>query len=392
MLSFGKIRGSWAKVGNDADPYQLTSVYSEVDKWGGIPGFTTSNQIPNNGLRPEETKSWEIGADLRFWFDRASLDLTYYNSTTKDQILAVDVSETSGYTSQVLNAGEVQNKGIEALLNVSLLEQPGGISWDVTLNFSKNDSEVLALAPGLEAIVIGGTGGGDVQARPGHPYGIFFGQVWERDAAGTVIVGDNGLPIRAAASQILGDYQADWIGGLRTSLQYGAFTVSAQVDTHRGGQIFCGTCRLGYRTGVLIESANSEVLDWDPDGATGRDMVIYPGVTASGAPNTVAVGARTLATRLDDVDTDWLFENNFTKLREVAIGFDLPQHYLNKLPLSSARFTLVGRNLWLWTDIPHIDPETAAIEGSTSESNLAGVEYEQYPTPRTFGFNVSVVH
>ena len=393
FLSFGKIRGSWAKVGNDADPYQLTSVFSEVDKFGNIPGFTTSNTIPNAGLRPEETRSWEIGTDLRFWFDRASLDLTYYNATTSDQILAVDVSGASGYTRQVLNAGEVQNKGIEALLTLDILrQQQNGIAWDVTVNFGKNDSEVLSLAPGLESIVIGRAGGirGSVEARPGSPYGIFFGPTWQRDTAGNIIVA-NGLPLRGD-SKILGDYQPDWIGGLRSSVTYGAFTFGAQVDTHQGGQIFCGSCRLGYRTGVLYESANVNASDWDPDGATGRGMTVFPGVTASGAVNTVAVAPRKLATRLDDVDTEWLFDNNYTKLREVAIGFDLPQQYLNKLPVSSARVTIVGRNLWLWTSVPHIDPESAAIEGSTSEANLAGIEYEQFPTARTFGFNVAVTH
>ena len=143
---------------------------------------------------------------------------------------------------------------------------------------------------------------------------------------------------------------------------------------------------------MLEESANTKALAWDPDQALGRDPIVFPGVTSSGAANTVAVAPRTLATRLDDVDTDWLFENNFTKLREVAIGFDLPEYDLDKLPVSSARFTIVGRNLWLWTKIPHIDPETAFIEGGASESNLAGVEYEQFPTARTFGFNVSVTH
>ena len=393
FLSYGKLRASWAKVGNDADPYQLTSVYSEVDKFGNIPGFTTSNTIPNANLRPEETKSWEIGTDLRFFFDRAALDLTYYNSTTKDQILAVDVSEASGYTRQVLNAGSVRNKGIEALLSVDLLNQPGGLSWDMSLNFGANDSEVLELAPGLESIVIGRAGGirGAVEARPGHPYGVFFGPTWRRDSAGNIIVGSNGLPIRGS-SEVIGSYQPDWIGGIRSTLGYGSFTFSAQVDTHQGGQIFCGSCRLGYRTGVLYESANPTPMDWDPDGTTGRGPVVFPGVTESGSANTVAVAPRTLSARLDDVDTEWLFDNNYTKLREVAIAFDLPQQYLDMLPVSRARITIVGRNIWLWTQVPHIDPETAAIEGSVSEANLAGIEYEQYPTPRTFGFNVSVVH
>ena len=235
FLSYGKLRASWAKVGNDADPYQLTSVYSEVDKFGNIPGFTTSNTIPNANLRPEETKSWEIGTDLRFFFDRAALDLTYYNSTTKDQILAVDVSESSGYTRQVLNAGSVRNKGIEALLSVDLLNQPGGLSWDMSLNFGANDSEVLELAPGLESIVIGRAGGirGAVEARPGHPYGVFFGPTWRRDGAGNIIVGSNGLPIRGS-SEVIGSYQPDWIGGIRSTLGYGSFTFSAQVDTHQG--------------------------------------------------------------------------------------------------------------------------------------------------------------
>ena len=263
----------------------------------------------------------------------------------------------------------------------------------MSLNFGANDSEVLELAPGLESIVIGRAGGirGAVEARPGHPYGVFFGPTWRRDSAGNIIVGSNGLPIRGS-SEIIGSYQPDWIGGVRSTLSYGSFTVSAQVDTHQGGQIFCGSCRLGYRTGVLYESANPTPRDWDPDGTTGRGPVVFPGVTEDGAANTVAVAPRTLATRLDDVDTEWLFDNNFTKLREVAIAFDLPPQVLEALPVSQARITLVGRNLWLWTAVPHIDPETAAIEGSTSEANLAGIEYEQYPTPRTFGINISVVH
>ena len=393
LLSYGKLRASWAKVGNDADPYQLTSVYSEVDKFGNIPGFTTSNTIANAALRPEETRSWEIGADLRFWFDRASLDLTYYNSTTEDQILAVDVSETSGYTSQVLNAGSVQNKGIEALLTFNVLDRPqSGILWDVTANFASNDSEVLELAAGLESIVIGNRSV-SLEARPGEPYGVFFGPVFRQDASGRTIVGADGLPIRASGSEVLGTYQPDWIGGLRSSFSYGAFTISAQVDTHRGGKIFCGTCELGYRTGVLIESANQEPLDWDPDGHSGpRDNIVFDGVTESGAQNTVPVRSRTLATRLDDVAPPWMFDNNWTKLREVAIAFNLPDEYLSSLPVSSARFTIVARNLWLWTAVPHIDPETAFIDNNPWESNLAGIEYEQYPTPRTFGFNFSVVH
>lgn len=373
-LSFGKVRASWARVGNDADPYQLTSVYEEVDKFGNIPGFTTSNTIPNAQLKPERTTSWEIGTDLRFANDRASLDLTYYNSTTEDQILAVDISESSGYESQVLNAGEVQNKGFEALLNVDVLRRESGFNWSLAANFSTNDSEVKALAPGLESIQIGSHSGITVEARPGLPYGTFFGTVYERDAQGNVIVTNQGLPKIASQKVDLGSYQPDWQGGLRSTINYRGMTVSAQIDTRRGGWILCGTCRLGTRTGVLAETADR------PDAG-----LVFPGVREDGSPNNVAVGPRALWRAKYNASEEWLYENNYTKLREISVGFDLPTGIWGNLPVTRARAAIIGRNLWLWTDVPHIDPET----GLRSD-NFQGVEYEQFPTGRSFGVNLTL--
>lgn len=375
-LSFGKLRASWARVGTDADPYQLTSVYEEVEKFGNIPGFTTSNTIPNSGLKPETTTSWEIGTDLRFANDRASLDLTYYNSTTSDQILAVDISETSGYTNQVLNAGQVHNEGVEALLNVDVLRLANGLDWSLSANWSTNQSTVASLAPGLESIVIGTHSGVSVEARPGSAYGTFIGTVYERDSAGNIIVSDQGLPLIASQTVDLGDYQPDWMGGLRSTLRYQGLTFSVQVDTRRGGKIFCGTCRLGTRTGVLAETANRP-----PEG------LIFPGVKEDGTPNDVAVGARAYWRAKYNASEEWLHDNNWWKLREVSLGFDLPPHVLRRLPFSTARVNVVGRNLWLWTDIPHIDPETGL-----RPDNFQGIEYEQFPTGRSFGINISLTH
>jgi TonB-linked SusC/RagA family outer membrane protein len=376
-LSYGKVRASWARVGNDADPYQLASVYNETEKFGNVPGFTTSNRIPNSGLRPETTESWEVGADIRFANDRASMDFTYYNSETKDQILAVDISETSGYTSQVLNAGTVKNTGVEVLLNVDLFRFNNGLEWSVTTNFAKNNSEVTELAPGLQSLVIGGGGGMTVEARPGEPYGVMYGTEYVRDSNGKVVVDAGGRPKRSSEKVPLGQYQPDWMGGWMNTFRYRAMTLSALFDIRRGGEIMCGTCRLGSRTGLMRETADR------PEGG-----LVFPGVNEDGSPNTTAQAPRSYWRGIYNVTEPWIYENNWVKLREVALGFDLPQNLVQRtgLPISRARMSIIGRNLWLWTDVPHIDPETGR-----RNNNFQGYEFEQWPTSRSFGINVDIV-
>lgn len=373
-LSYGQIRGSWAKVGSDAEPYQLRSTFVQGPFWGSTPSFTHPNQLANRELRPEETVSIEIGTDLRFADDRASLDVTHYRTNTRDQILPVDISHTTGYAQRILNAGEVQNKGLEVVAGLDILRNPSGLSWNMTANWAMNRSEVLSLTEGLETIILGNSRGLTVEARVGERYGAFMGQTYARDEQGRRLIGWDGRPIPTAQKQLLGHFEPDWVGGLRNTFSFAGVDLSFLLDARVGGQVFCQTCMIQQRTGLLIETLE------------GRDdfQIVYDGVLPDGTPNNIGL----------DLPIHWrqryiMFENGIhdashMKLREMSLGFAVPAPILERLPVSSGRVSIVGRDLLLFTDVPHIDPELNSTTG-----NAQGMELFQAPNPRSFGVTFS---
>jgi TonB-linked SusC/RagA family outer membrane protein len=377
LLSLGKIRASWARVGNDARPYQLASVLEQRNPFGTLPTFSVNQQLPNSRLRPETTESWEFGTELRSANDRFGLDVTYYSSATTDQILPVQVSASSGYTSQILNAGKVTNRGIEAVLNLTPIRVGNGIRWDITTNFSRNRSVVRELFGNLESIVLGEFWGINVEARAGEPYGALYGFRYQRDASGNTLIDNNGFPIRATNKSTLGYYEPDFMAGMRHSISYRNFEFSFLVDWKKGGEIFSVTNMWGRYSGVLQESA-----------ANRETGVVIPGVRASdGQPNTTVISQEEWEHAQWSVQENNIFDASYIKLREVRIGFDLPPRLMRRLPFQSMRLSLVGRNLLLiHKNTPHIDPETGF-----DASNFQGVEYAQLPPTRTYGFTMRIV-
>nr|MDQ3309158.1 SusC/RagA family TonB-linked outer membrane protein [Gemmatimonadota bacterium] len=245
-MSFGKLRASWARVGNDADPYQLTSVYTPDQPFNGVPRFAVNNVIPNAGLKPENTESWEIGTEMRFLNDRLTLDGTYYNSATTNQILAVDISPTTGFTRKVLNAGEVSNKGVELLASAIPIRLNNGFEWEITGNFAKNNSEVTELFGDVQSIVLGNYWSLTVEARKGEPYGALYGFGYQRDPNGNIIVsGTTGRPLRSTDKRVLGNYNPDWVGGLNNRFSFGGLDFSFLIDTKQGGELFSVTNMFG---------------------------------------------------------------------------------------------------------------------------------------------------
>jgi TonB-linked SusC/RagA family outer membrane protein len=218
VLSSGKVRASWTRVGNDTDPYQLASVYSAQQAFGSVPMFSVPGQLLNANLKPEQTTAWEVGADLGFFDERLGFVLTHYNNTTRDQILGVQISSSSGYTSQVLNAGEVNNKGWELLLRTTPIRQAGGFRWDMTLNWSKNTSKVTELHGDLETLVLGSYWSMNIEARKGEPYGAFFGNGYLKDEQGRWILDAGGRPRTHGSRPKQGHYKTDWYGGIKKRL------------------------------------------------------------------------------------------------------------------------------------------------------------------------------
>lgn len=388
-FTYGAIRGGWTQVGNDTDPYQLSMTYSTGLPFNNIPTYTISTTIPNLELRPEQTKSWEIGSDLRFFSNRLRFDFTYYESVTEDQILPVQISRSSGYTSRVINVGEISNKGIEVVLGATPLES-ANFSWDVNLNFNRNRNLVVSLTEGLESFVIGGRGA-SVEARPGEPFGVLYGTQYLRNEDGYIIVDDRGIPLAAEEQKAFGTYDPDWAGSISNTFSYRNLSLSVLIDTKQGGVIHSDGYRFGRFAGTYIETLRGRD---DPfvyqGGANEPGGPHAPGaVKRDGTANNIEIDMSTVYAynrHFSSITESTIFDASFIKLREVSINYSLPARWLVELPISNLNFSATGRNLWIISkNVPHIDPETAL-----NTTNMQGIESNQIPPGRRISFNVQI--
>jgi TonB-linked SusC/RagA family outer membrane protein len=399
LLSSGKVRASWTRVGNDAQPYQLASVFNAQQGWGGVPMFQTPGTLANPELKPEETTAWEVGTDLGFLNERVGFVLTYYDSRTKNQILGVQISRASGFTNQVLNAGEMRNYGVELLLTTNPVRTPR-FSWDMTLNWGKNNSQVRELYGDLETLVLGTYWSLDVEARCGwkcrgdtgpayegepdyHPYGTLFGNGYLRDDQGRLILSATGVPRPDPRRRVLGNYNPDWNGGIQNRFRYGPAELSVLVDGQRGGHIFSVTNWFGEYAGVLESSLRGRETDWCEPG------IVVSGVLPDGRVNgqdaDVSICPHTFFGRNFGIQEASIDDASYVKLREVRLAYTLPSRVVGRLGFSGGTIALIGRNLALWSNIENIDPETAF-----DASNVQGIEFGQHPTARSIGFSISI--
>lgn len=386
FLAYGKVRASWSEVGNDTDPYNLIDPYVTDEFFNNNPRLTGSNRLRNPFLKPERTQSWEIGTELRGAGDRLGVEFTYYDKVTRNQIVPVQVTPMTGVTERMLNAGQISNRGVELLLNATPVRLPNGLEWEVSANYTRNRSNVDALYQDLQSLVIGSYYTVSVQARPGQPYGVMYGRKYVRDSQGNIVVSaTTGLPLATGPIERLGKYDPDWSGGLSSRLSYRGVALSAQLDGHFGGNIFSLTNVYGRRSGVLYESLRGrEVANAIADGGG----LIVPGVkvvNGDTVPNDRVVTAQAYHKSLTNISEEWVYDATFVKLREVRLGYDVPNRFSRRMGVSGVSVALVGRNLKLWTDVPNIDPETAF-----NASNVQGFEYGQLPSARSVGFNISV--
>jgi TonB-linked SusC/RagA family outer membrane protein len=381
LLSYGKLRASWAQVGSDADPYQLQVAYSAGTPFGSVPRFGVPNNVANANLKPEHTRSFEGGAELRFVDDRVSLDATYYSKATTDQIIPAQISPTIGYTSATVNAGTITNKGFELQAGLTPLRNAHGLSWDVTVNFAENRSRVTSLYPGLQTVVLGTYWGMSVEARLGELYGTFYGNPYLRDPQGRLVLA-NGLPQIDQQKIVMGHYSPNWVGGVQNHLRYKGVDFSFLVDTKQGGRIFSTTKMFGNMSGVLKSSLwgreNGETL-------TDGGAILIEGVNADGTPNTTKTTSQAYFNALFQLHEPNMVTGSFVKLREARLGYDVPARYARRLRVSALNVGVVGRNLHLWTNAPDIDPETAF-----DASNAQGIEFANFPTARSVGLAFKV--
>ncbi len=380
VLSYAKLRGSLARVGNDASPYQLVTTYQGLsEKFGGIPQYTLSNTLANAQLKPEITKAAEVGFELGFLGDRVSLDASYYRKSTTNQIFDITISPTTGFSSKAINAGNVVNKGVEALLTVTPIRTRDGFEWTSTFSFSKNASKVVSLYPGIQTIVLGSSWYTNIEARQGEPYGAIYGNAFLRDSATGQLLLSGGLP-QVGPLKVLGNIQPDWTGGWSNTLRYKRLTFSALFDIRQGGDIFSITNYFGAYTGTLAFTMRGREKDWNDPGITLSGIDV-----ATGQPNTTTVTSEQYFQSLFHIAEPFIYKDSYIKLREVRLALDVPPSILDRLRLSSATLALYGRNLWTHTNVPNIDPEF-----SYSAGNAQGIEFAELPNPRSFGISFQV--
>lgn len=402
ILSFGKVRASWAQVGNDSDPYLTKRGYNSYTTSFMGQGFASkSGTLPLFNLKNELSESWEVGADLRFWQNRAGLDVTYYNGHTTNQILPVDISTTSGYSQVVINAGKVSNKGLEAVLNLTPVSLSNSFRWDIAFNYAKNNSVVEELAPGVETYRLATNYPNDIYANPGEPYGNIVGYATKKSPDGRLIVGSNGAYAKDANVSVLGNITPDWIGGLNNTFWFKGFSLNVLIDFVQGGDISSSSKyqMTAKGTGKFTEEGRRP-QDTDDQGNQLPYVGVLDGVVeildAEGnvtgyEENTQAVDGQTYwASRAWGGPTDWfVLDGSYISLREVMLSYRFQPSLLQKTPFQGITLSLIGRNL-LYLEEHMEDMGISPESAPNTEAGYAGIESMSLPTTRTYGLNVKL--
>jgi TonB-linked SusC/RagA family outer membrane protein len=399
-LQLGKFRLNYAEVGSDAPFASVLDTYIQVTPFSGKPMVSVSSIKNNSNLKPERTRSIETGLEMSFLQSRLGFDVAIYKSNTIDQIMPVSVSYATGYASTYVNAGEIENIGIELRFNGTPIKLPSGLKWDVTLNWAKNSNKVVRLEGDIKNLTIANfTGGVTINARVGEPYGNIQGQDYVFDGNGNRVVGASGYYEFSRTSDIvLGNVNPDWTGGINNSISYKNIGLSFLIDWQKGGSIFSLDQYFGQETGLYPESdfindlgnpVRDPLID-NGDGTYGAKSggYILKGVLADGSKNTIRIPGD------DDYsfgysaypNSEFVYDASFVKLREVVLTYNFPKDLIAKTFIQGASLSFVGSNLWIiHKNLPYADPES-----SQSGGNIQGWQSGVMPATRNYGFSLKL--
>jgi len=396
-VSLVKVRAAYAEVGNDTSPYSLTNVFNNQIAWGSDQAKSESSVLSNAELRPERTASTEFGLDLRFFEGRLGLDVTYYDNITRDQIIPITLDIATGYNSRIINAGKIQNRGIEIVAMANPIKRQNGFRWDVIANFTSNRGRVLELTEGLDTYTLTERNGAFVQARigerMGNMYGVGFARVKDANSPffGQIIHNSTGTPLRDSELKLQGNYNPDWMLGIQNNFIYKNFNLGFLFDIRYGGIVVSRTKTIGSTSGQLEETLFGRENGYDL--TVEGNGIISPGViqNADGSftPNTIKITSRNWHNRYyerNNVEAAQ-YDASYVKLREVTLGYNFPREFISKTPFQDIKVSFVARNLALWTENPHFDPETLSMSGGTLQP---GVENMAFPSTRSLGFNINL--
>lgn len=394
-LNFGKLRAGWSQVGNDTDPYRLRDIYLNTTyantTYIGNPYFLKSLSKMNEELRPESKKSYEFGVEMQMFQNRVGIDVTYYNETTTDLIMNVQTGPETGYNAKFMNAGKMNNQGIEAMLTLVPVRHED-YEWTSNINFSRNRNKLIELYDDIQTLTIGTAPfNASLIAMVDQPYGQIYTTDIIRDSNGTPVVGANGLYLGTDVRN-LGTILPDFNAGWRNSFRYKAFNLSALIDIQKGGKFYSISNMFGSYTGVLEETAANGIREEGiiVDGVTG-DVTRNPDGTytvTNTAKNETRVDAETYFNHFYGGPTSQnVFDADYVKLREITFGYDLPTTFTSKLRIKNATISAFARNLAAWgLANKNFDPEMA----TTGSGNIQGFEGGNLPASKTFGLNLKL--
>jgi TonB-linked SusC/RagA family outer membrane protein len=428
VLSFGKLRASYAIVANDATPYNTSTYYVKAnpgDGWtNGVtfpfiskPGWTYSDGMGNSNLKPEQMKSFEVGGELRFFLNRISLDVAYFNNQNSDLLLYVPVAPSSGFSSKYVNAGTMKTTGVDLLVNAAIVKLANSFTWDLSVNFSNPKTMVTKLAPGVESIFLGGFVDPQIRAVAGQPYRSIYGVKKLRDpASGKLIIFDDasyddpnvwgpgvyGYPQDALEVGNMGSVQPDWTMGITNTLSFKGFSLTGLIDIKHGGKMWNGTNGAMVYFGTSAVTLNRET-PYVHEGLMGHldatgAIVHY---AADGVTELPGPGAANTIARPDDenycywngqgsgfsgASEPYIESSQFVRLREITLSYTVNPNVLKNTAIRNLDVYFTGRNLWLKTPFSGIDPETSLL----GADNGQGIDYFNMPGTRavTFGLRI----
>ena len=388
VLTFGKIRGSYAEVGMAGEYIEnlyVTPAYGGGFSagtpiqypFGSVTSYVPYYRIYDPNLKPQNTKSYEIGLDLAFWHGLVSLNYTYSRQNVKDQIFAVPLSTSTGYSEMVTNGGAIHTNAHEITLTVNPVNKKN-VYWDFGFNFSKIDNYVDKLADGVESIMLGGFVTPQVRASIGDKFPVIYGTSYLRNDEGEIVVDENGLP-QAGAPGVIGKISPDFRLGFNTTLELYKFRLSAVFDWKQGGQMYCGTMGVLDYYGVTQRSADyrnkSEFLFEKPAVKQNADGTYSPNdITIKGE------NAYDYFNAMNSIDEASVYDNSFIKLREISLSYPV----LDKKFLHITA-NVFARNILIWSELPGLDPEA-----TLGNNNMAGA-FERFSLPgsSSYGFGLT---
>ena len=391
-FTFAKVRASYAEVGNDLDPYQLYNNFTVGKDENGNTTAAPGNVLYDSSVRSELIKSWEAGFDIRFFNNRLGLDAAWYKTNATRQLLNLPMDPFSGYSSRKVNAGNIQNEGVEISLNGLILDNPKGLSWNSTAQFSLNRNKIIDLYPGVTLYDIKTLDAIQIVAVQGSYYGDIYGQTFQRvedkndPNYGKIIVGEDGLPLITTGKSKVGNQSPDWMLGWTNSFSYKGFNLSFLVDFRIGGDLYSATASNLYTRG---NAAGTVVNGERQDFIVPNSVVQTPnGYTENKVPVTHQnYWERIGSTGNYGLPEMYTYDATNIRLRNITLGYDFNKAMLKNTPFQRLRLSATCNNVWMiHYNLPGIDPESI----SATNTNATGFENGAAPTSRSFTFNVTV--